>query len=112
MFVYLLRGQYHDAAVACVVCVDGCNAYRTCLARVAVLPRRNQVKVTDIVTSAGELDRLTAEIDVLKQLKHKNIMTFYQSWFDKRNYTINFITELFTSGTLRQCVAVMIPPMP
>lgn len=59
------------------------------------------MKVTDLVASS-ELDRLTAEIDVLKQLKHKNIMTFYNSWFDKKNYTINFITELFTSGTLRQ----------
>ena len=28
--------------------------------------------------------------------------TFYDSWMDQKNVTINFITELFTSGTLRQ----------
>ena len=39
---------------------------------------------------------------VLKHLKHKNIMSFYDSWLDQKNLTVNFITELFTSGTLRQ----------
>ncbi|EFJ40151.1 hypothetical protein VOLCADRAFT_78105, partial [Volvox carteri f. nagariensis] len=29
-------------------------------------------------------------------------MTFYDSWLDNKNNTVNFITELFTSGTLRQ----------
>ena len=52
-----------------------------------------------------ERDRLFAEIRVLKALKHKNIMSFYDSWYDAKTYTVNFITELFTSGTLRQCVA-------
>ena len=47
-------------------------------------------------------DRLFAEIRVLKQLKHKNIMTFYDSWLDQKTYSVNFITEMFTSGTLRQ----------
>ncbi len=55
-----------------------------------------------MVCSAAERERLFAEIRVLKQLKHKNIMTFYDSWLDQKNYTVNFITELFTSGTLRQ----------
>lgn len=49
-------------------------------------------------------DRLFAEIRVLKQLKHKNIMTFYDSWLDQKTYSVNFITEMFTSGTLRQYV--------
>jgi WNK lysine deficient protein kinase len=43
-----------------------------------------------------------AEIRVLKALKHKNIMSFYDSWFEAKSLTVNFITELFTSGTLRQ----------
>lgn len=51
---------------------------------------------------AGERDRLFAEIRVLKQLKHRNIMTFHDSWRDDAHATVNFITELFTSGTLRQ----------
>jgi hypothetical protein len=62
----------------------------------------NQVKVNDLVMSASERERLFAEIRVLKQLKHKNIMSFFDSWLDTKNLTVNFITELFTSGTLRQ----------
>ncbi len=61
-----------------------------------------QVRVSELVSSKEERDRLFAEIRVLKQLKHKNIMTFYDSWLDPKTYTVNFITELFTSGTLRQ----------
>ncbi|KIY91623.1 hypothetical protein MNEG_16341 [Monoraphidium neglectum] len=62
----------------------------------------NQVKVNDMALSTAERERLFAEIRVLKQLKHKNIMSFYDSWLDMKNFTVNFITELFTSGTLRQ----------
>lgn len=62
----------------------------------------NQVRVNELVTSREERDRLFAEIRVLKQLKHKNIMTFYDSWLDQKTYSVNFITEMFTSGTLRQ----------
>ncbi len=62
----------------------------------------NQVRVSELVTSKEERDRLFAEIRVLKQLKHKNIMTFHDSWLDQKTYSVNFITELFTSGTLRQ----------
>jgi WNK lysine deficient protein kinase len=62
----------------------------------------NQVKVNDLANSPAERERLFAEIRVLKQLKHKNIMSFHDSWLDHKNLTINFITEMFTSGTLRQ----------
>ncbi|KAG2448511.1 hypothetical protein HYH02_006402 [Chlamydomonas schloesseri] len=62
----------------------------------------NQIKVNDLASSPAERERLWAEIRVLKQLKHKNIMTFFDSWLDNKNNTVNFITELFTSGTLRQ----------
>ncbi len=62
----------------------------------------NQVRVSELVSTKEERDRLFAEIRVLKQLKHKNIMTFHDSWLDSKTMTVNFITELFTSGTLRQ----------
>ncbi|GAB4823146.1 hypothetical protein N2152v2_010192 [Parachlorella kessleri] len=65
----------------------------------------NQVRVSELVNcrdSKEERDRLFAEIRVLKQLKHKNIMTIYDSWLDSKTMSINFITELFTSGNLRQ----------
>jgi WNK lysine deficient protein kinase len=60
------------------------------------------VKVNDLVQSSTERERLFAEIRVLKQLKHRNVMTFHDSWLDLKNATVNFVTELFTSGTLRQ----------
>jgi len=65
----------------------------------------NQVRVAELVREASsgeERDRLFAEIRVLKQLKHRNIMTFHDSWLDPDAATVNFITELFTSGPLRQ----------
>ncbi|CAH8359794.1 unnamed protein product [Eruca vesicaria subsp. sativa] len=62
----------------------------------------NQVKLYDFLQSPQELERLYCEIHLLKTLKHKSIMKFYTSWVDTENRNINFITEMFTSGTLRQ----------
>lgn len=62
----------------------------------------NQVKLNNFLRSTENLERLYCEIHLLKTLKHKNIMKFYTSWVDTSKKKINFITELFTSGTLRQ----------
>nr|GMD36232.1 probable serine/threonine-protein kinase WNK3 isoform X3 [Ipomoea batatas] len=62
----------------------------------------NQVKVTDLLKNSVDLERLYSEVHLLKTLKHKNIIKFYNSWVDTKNENINFITEIFTSGTLRQ----------
>ncbi|XP_004494680.1 probable serine/threonine-protein kinase WNK9 [Cicer arietinum] len=62
----------------------------------------NQVKLYDFLQSPEDLERLYCEIHLLKTLKHRNIMKFYTSWVDTANRNINFVTELFTSGTLRQ----------
>ncbi|KAL2482523.1 putative serine/threonine-protein kinase WNK3 [Forsythia ovata] len=62
----------------------------------------NQVKVADLLRNSEDLDRLYSEVHLLKTLKHKNIIKFYNSWIDAKNEHINFITEIFTSGTLRQ----------
>nr|XP_018686401.1 PREDICTED: probable serine/threonine-protein kinase WNK9 [Musa acuminata subsp. malaccensis] len=62
----------------------------------------NQVKLYDFLQSPENLERLYCEIHLLKTLKHKNIMKFYTSWVDTSERNINFVTELFTSGTLRQ----------
>ncbi|XP_020245961.1 probable serine/threonine-protein kinase WNK7 [Asparagus officinalis] len=48
------------------------------------------------------LERLYSEVHLLKSLKHENIVKFYTSWVDEGNRTIDIITELFTSGSLRQ----------
>ncbi|KAJ0047981.1 hypothetical protein Pint_15553 [Pistacia integerrima] len=62
----------------------------------------NQVKVADLLRNSEDLDRLYSEVRLLKTLKHKNIIKFYNSWVDTKNESINFITEIFTSGNLRQ----------
>lgn len=62
----------------------------------------NQVKVSDLLRNSEDLERLYSEVHLLKTLKHKNIIKFYNSWVDTKNENINFITEIFTSGTLRQ----------
>lgn len=62
----------------------------------------NQVKLYDFMQSPEDLERLYCEIHLLKTLKHKNIMKFCTSWVDVANRNINFVTEMFTSGTLRQ----------
>ncbi|PKA61382.1 putative serine/threonine-protein kinase WNK1 [Apostasia shenzhenica] len=62
----------------------------------------NQVKLNDFLRSPEDLERLYCEIHLLKTLKHKNIMKFCYSWIDTSKRNINFVTEMFTSGTLRQ----------
>ncbi|KAF5465696.1 hypothetical protein F2P56_015677 [Juglans regia] len=62
----------------------------------------NQVKLYDFLQNPEDLERLYCEIHLLKTLKHNNIMKFYTSWVDTAKRNINFVTEMFTSGTLRQ----------
>ncbi|MED6173368.1 hypothetical protein PIB30_058647 [Stylosanthes scabra] len=62
----------------------------------------NQVNVEDFLQSPQQLERLYSEVHFLKSLKHENIIKFYNSWVDEKTRTINIITELFTSGSLRQ----------
>ncbi|KAI8005530.1 Serine/threonine-protein kinase WNK1 [Camellia lanceoleosa] len=62
----------------------------------------NQVKLYEFQQSPEDLDRLYCEIHLLKTLKHHNIMKFYISWVNTANRNINFVIEMFTSGTLKQ----------
>ncbi|CAG7876680.1 hypothetical protein BRARA_E02005 [Brassica rapa] len=62
----------------------------------------NQVKLRNFTRNPEELEKFFREIHLLKTLNHQNIMRFYTSWVDTDNLSINFVTELFTSGTLRQ----------
>ena len=61
-----------------------------------------QVEIEDLLQSPQQLERLYSEVHLLKSLKHENIVKFYNSWVDDKNKTINLVTELFTSGSLRQ----------
>lgn len=62
----------------------------------------NRVKIPDIMQSFEDLEKLYSEVYLLKDLKHANIIKFYNAWIDNKKKTINMITELFTSGSLRQ----------
>ncbi|KAK4421480.1 putative serine/threonine-protein kinase WNK4 [Sesamum alatum] len=62
----------------------------------------NQVGIEDALQSPEHLERLYSEVHLLRTLKHENVIRSYASWVDDENKTINMITELFTSGSLRQ----------
>ncbi|KAH6816838.1 with no lysine kinase 8 [Perilla frutescens var. frutescens] len=62
----------------------------------------NQVNIEDALQSPEHLERLYSEVHLLRTLKHDNVIRSYASWVDDKNKTINMITELFTSGSLRQ----------
>ncbi|GAB4855115.1 Serine/threonine-protein kinase wnk3 [Ancistrocladus abbreviatus] len=62
----------------------------------------NQVKVSKFLGSPDDMERLYTEVYLLNTLKHKNIIKFYIAWANFKNDHMNFITEIFTSGTLRQ----------
>lgn len=61
----------------------------------------NQVELNDFFRSPQELQRLYSEVHLLKNLDHPSIMRFHASWIDVQRRTFNFITEMFTSGSLR-----------
>ncbi|GMJ06287.1 EMF1-Interacting Protein 1, with no lysine (K) kinase 8 [Hibiscus trionum] len=62
----------------------------------------NQINIEDVLQKPEQLERLYSEVHLLKSLKHENVIKFCDSWVDDKNKTINMITELFTSGSLRQ----------
>ncbi|KAB1224608.1 putative serine/threonine-protein kinase WNK4 [Morella rubra] len=62
----------------------------------------NQVKLKEVFHSPEDLQRLYSEVHLLKSLDHESIMRFYAYWVDLNRETFNFITEMFTSGTLRE----------
>ncbi|KAL8525841.1 hypothetical protein ACS0TY_015181 [Phlomoides rotata] len=62
----------------------------------------NQVRLVDVLQCADDLQRLYSEVHLLSTLSHDSIIRFYTSWINVESRTFNFITEMFTSGTLRQ----------
>ncbi|MED6183047.1 hypothetical protein PIB30_034367 [Stylosanthes scabra] len=61
----------------------------------------NQVRIDGLLHTVDDLAKLYSEVNILKSLNHENIITFYDSWVDDKQHTVNMITELFTSGNLR-----------
>jgi WNK lysine deficient protein kinase len=57
-----------------------------------------------------ETKRLVDEADLLKELKHKNIIQLIAFWYDSHKKYIIFITELLNGGTLRQYLSKIETP--
>lgn len=51
---------------------------------------------------------LTNETEILKKVRHSNIINFYDSWWGNGEFL--FITELMTSGTLREYFGILKNP--
>ncbi|XP_019087203.1 PREDICTED: probable serine/threonine-protein kinase WNK11 [Camelina sativa] len=62
----------------------------------------NQVKLRCFSDDPAMTERLYSEVRLLKNLKNSNIIALYKVWRDERNNTLNFITEICTSGNLRE----------
>ncbi|KAI3675803.1 hypothetical protein L1987_85398 [Smallanthus sonchifolius] len=61
----------------------------------------NQVKLRNFSDDQSMIERLYSEVKLLTTLKHKNIITLFWQWRDAERNTLNFITEVCTSGNLR-----------
>ncbi|BAF20976.1 probable serine/threonine-protein kinase WNK3 [Oryza sativa Japonica Group] len=62
----------------------------------------NQVRLRDVVRGGGELERFYGEVHLLAALRHRGIVRLHAYWVDAPRRALNFVTELFVSGTLRQ----------
>ncbi|KAK8936124.1 putative serine/threonine-protein kinase WNK5 [Platanthera zijinensis] len=62
----------------------------------------NQARLCVVMQSPEVLQRMYSEVQLLSTLKHRSIIRFQASWIDLNSRTFNFITEMFTSGTLRE----------
>ncbi|KAL0922543.1 hypothetical protein M5K25_006534 [Dendrobium thyrsiflorum] len=62
----------------------------------------NQAKLCVVMQSPEILQRMYSEVHLLSTLNHHSIIQFHASWIDVAGRTFNFITEMFTSGSLRE----------
>ncbi|KAJ0809549.1 putative protein kinase WNK-NRBP family [Helianthus annuus] len=62
----------------------------------------SRVMLDDTLQKPEYLERIYTEVQLLKTLKHENIIKSYVSWVDDETKRVNMITELFISGYLRQ----------
>nr|XP_029117575.1 probable serine/threonine-protein kinase WNK11 isoform X2 [Elaeis guineensis] len=62
----------------------------------------NQVSLRRFRENRPMMDRLFAEVHLLRELRHDNIIALYRVWTNAEQSTLNFITEVCTSGDLRE----------
>ncbi len=60
----------------------------------------NVVKLSRI--PPGERKRIKTEVKLLKDIEHKNIIKYHNSWVDREKQQIVFITEIMSSGSLKE----------
>ncbi|KAJ3093070.1 hypothetical protein HK102_010975 [Quaeritorhiza haematococci] len=53
-------------------------------------------------TTKAEFQELSQEIEILKRVRHPNIIQFFDCWWNNTEFV--FVTELMTSGTLREYI--------
>lgn len=62
----------------------------------------NQVRLKNFSQDPSVIDRLFSEVQLLSKLRNNYIITLYHVWRDVEHNTLNFITEICTSGNLRE----------
>ncbi|KAK0599718.1 hypothetical protein LWI29_007975 [Acer saccharum] len=62
----------------------------------------NQVKLRNLSNDPAMVERLYSEVRLLRSPMNKNIISLYNVWPDENRGTLNFITEVCTSGNLRE----------
>uniref|UniRef100_A0A6N2MTL6 non-specific serine/threonine protein kinase n=1 Tax=Salix viminalis TaxID=40686 RepID=A0A6N2MTL6_SALVM len=61
----------------------------------------NQVRLRNFIEDPVLINRLYSEVQLLRTLKNKYIIVCYSVWLDEEVSSLNFITEVCTSGNLR-----------
>ncbi|XP_065874611.1 probable serine/threonine-protein kinase WNK11 [Euphorbia lathyris] len=61
----------------------------------------NQVRLRNFGEDPILMNRLRSEVQLLRSLKNKYIIVCYSVWLDEEHSKLNFITEICTSGNLR-----------
>ncbi|KAL6974825.1 putative serine/threonine-protein kinase wnk11 [Sarracenia purpurea var. burkii] len=61
----------------------------------------NKVGLKNFANDPSVAKRLRLEISILKSLNSQNVIGLYGFWYDGESDTLNFITELCASGSLR-----------
>ncbi|KAF6147841.1 hypothetical protein GIB67_014421 [Kingdonia uniflora] len=61
----------------------------------------NQVHLRRFFDDEAMMERTFNETKLLREMSHENILECYNVWLDEEPETLNFITEVCTSGNLR-----------
>eukprot|EP00759_Apiculatamorpha_spiralis_P054790 PhF_6_TR7030/c0_g1_i1/m.10535/K08867/WNK, PRKWNK; WNK lysine deficient protein kinase len=59
----------------------------------------------DFTSKQNDLGKIRREVGLLQNLHHPNVILFHTSWIDEERGCFIFITELMTSGTLKDFIA-------